>query len=120
MFGSAAGRTPPVTSTVALAKHNQRSRGRASSSVSAPAGVAAVQSLTVKQERQVLQQERQVEKETHRAGTRTYNPYLNAVFFDGRWRSVAEFVLAFRRGQRDKTRHSSSTAGKHSKARGGR
>lgn len=89
--------TPPSSPPSLLSQsHHALSRS--------PAGVAAVEGLSVGQERTILQQARKDAAGTHVWRDTAFLPFVSYKRVNGKWVSLAELVLAFRKGQRRKTR----------------
>ena len=73
--------------------------------MSSPSGVAAIEGLSVGQERKLLQLPRKFEAGSHmRADGQPFDPFTFYVKAGDRWMTAAELTLAFRHGQRMKTR----------------
>lgn len=73
--------------------------------MSSPTGVAAIKGLSVGQERKLLQLPRKFEAGSHvRFREQPFCPHTFYVKTGNRWITAAELTLAFRRGQRMKTR----------------
>ena len=93
-----------------------------------PIGVAAVQGMSVGQERKLLQLARKFEAGTHFSATRhPFCPHTHALQTRDGWITIARLTYMFRRGQRAKTRshkHGGGTSGaskrkrRHPRSRG--
>lgn len=70
-----------------------------------PIGAASVPGISVVRERAILLEVRKTELLSHvDPHTPSFNPYVQSRLINGEWLSSAEFVLQFRKGQRQKTR----------------
>ena len=89
--------------------------------MSSPSGVAAIQGISVGQERKLLQLPRKFEAGSHlRPDGTPFCPHTFFVKAGGQWMTAAQLTLTFRQGQRLKTRHNKARKARKARRRGAR